>query len=230
MKLGDPVWLLAFTGLSLTAVLPEAHDFMIQMVRENRYGFGFLIFAFFGVLRTALKARFSRRAYPGAAALAGAALSWGCYGLACAVIFWFVNLGVSFAQAGGILPGGGHGLSRQPVKAVLTSFFFTGPFFTSLIYSLFFAPVLLAWQRLAAGAVSAMRHYGRPVGLRTAAEETDWPDFMVAEAVYPLIFRFPLMIAVFMMPPEYWLYLAAWLEVVCGGLGAMASRRQGETE
>lgn len=229
MKLGDPVWLLAFVGLSLAGVLPEAHDFMVQAARDNRFGFGFLIFALFGVLRESLKARFGRQAYLGMAELAGAALLWGCYGLACAVIFWFVNLGVSFAQAGGILPGGGHGLSRQPVKAVLTSFFFTGPFFTSLIYSLFFAPVLLAWQRLASGAVRAVRRYGRPVGLRTAADETDWPGFMVAEAVYPVIFRFPLMIAVFMLPPEYWLYLAAWLEVVCGGLGALASRRHGQS-
>ena len=226
MKLGDLIWLLIFASLSLLMVLPEAHDYVIWASLENRYEFGVVVFALFGMLREALKARFSYRAYPDMAQLAGAAVLWGCYGLACALVFWFVDLGVSFAQAVGILPGGGHGFARHPVKAILTSFFFTGPLFTSLIYSLFFAPVLLGLQKLASGFFSALKKAGRPVGLRRAAAETDWPEFIVSEAAYPFIFRCLLMIAVFMLPQEYWLYLAAWLEVICGGWGALASRKQ----
>jgi hypothetical protein len=122
------------------------------------------------------------------------------------------------------LPGGGYGFSPSPLTSFLTSFFFTGPFFTSLMLNvgpLFF---LAALRRLA---VSLFRAAAERRGLGLT-RRPDWAGFIREEVAVKPLFRLPLLTIVFMLPPDLWLVLAAWLGALLTGLLGLAGAGGGD--
>lgn len=156
--------------------------------------------------------------------MAGLAFMWGLHGLVLALVFWLINGGVMITQAVGILPGGGYGNPASPIKATLTSFFVTGPFFTSLFLNLGFIPVLLALQRLAQAYFLAERPEGRRPSLARTSEAADWADFIRSDLPSSLLFRIPFLTLVFMLPSNLWLVMASLGQVVVAVLSALSRR------
>ncbi len=224
VRRGDLVWLVMFLAASAALAWPVSEDWLWRMAGRHRYLTGFLAFGLLGPLGEALAERFRRRQYPRPGALAVSALGWGVTGLALALLFWVANGGVVLAQASGLLPGGGYGFSPNPLRAFLTSFFFTGPFFTSLILNagpLFFLAVL---RRLAETA-RQLAAEGTWPGPGRICGRADWAGFIREEALIQPLFRLPLLTVVFMLPPELWLVLAAWLGAILTGLLGLAAPR-----
>lgn len=224
MKWGDLIWLACFAAVGLVLILPGPESMLYELAARHRYLAGFLSFALMGALAEAIGARFSGRDYPGASGLAGLSLMWGLHGLVLALVFWLINGGVMITQAVGILPGGGYGSSASPIKVTLTSFFVTGPFFTSLFLNLGFIPVLLALQRLAQAYFLADRPDGRRPSLARASEAADWADFIRSELPSSILFRLPFLTLVFMMPSNLWLVMASLGQVVVAVLSALSRR------
>lgn len=225
MRQGDLIWLACFAAAGLMLVLPGPGSFLYQLSADHRYLSGFLYFALMGALAEAIGARFSGRDYPGARSLAGLAFMWGLHGLVLALVFWLVNGGVIMTQTVGMLPGGGYGSSSRPIKAILTSFFITGPFFTSFFLNLSFIPVLLAVQRLARAYFLVAGQDGRRPPLARVSEAADWPDFIRSELPCSLLFRTPFLILVFMLPSDLWLLMASLGLVVVAVLSGLSQRR-----
>lgn len=229
MRRGDLIWLAAFAACGLMLILPWTGDLTYRLGGDHRYLAGFLSFALMGALAEAIGARFSGRVYPGRRELAALALMWGLHGLALAYLFWLINGGVMVTQTVGMLPGGGYGSRSSPVKAILTSFFTTRPFFTSLFLNLGFIPVLLAVQRLARAYFRLERPEGRRPSLARASAEADWADFIRSELPSSILFRTPFLTLVFMLPSSLWLVLASLGLVVVAILAALARRgREGD--
>ncbi len=226
MKLGDLIWLAVFAAASLQLMLPEAHDLLREAASAHRYLTGLVAFALMGTLGETLAGRFAGRGYPSPSLLAASAAMWGLHGLALAVIFWVFNGGVALAQATGLLPGGGFGSFSSPLRGFFTSFFFTEPFFTSLLVNFGPVPVLLALQRLGMSTLVFRRTKGRWPNLGLASWRADWADFIRYLAVTLPLFRVPLLTLVFMLPPDLWLATAAWLGGVVGGLEGLTRRRK----
>lgn len=227
MKLGDLVWITAFTAAGLLLILPGPKALLPALASEHRYLIGFAAFALMGALAEAIKERFRCRDYPALKELAVRAGMWGLHGLAAALIFWLINGGVIMTQTVGLLPGGGYGRSSIPFIATLTSFFITGPFFTSLFLNLSFVPVLLALQRLGQAGLAIYLREGRRPQLARISEEVDWPGFIRSELPASFMVRTLFLTLVFMLPADLWLIMASLGLVVFAVLSGL-SGREGE--
>ena len=218
MKRADLIWPVLFAAVSFAFFGPLSFDRTLLLAADHRYQAGFLFFSILGVLGEALAARFSRRRWPGIAELAAAFFLWGLFGLAAALVFWVFNGGVIMAQTIGLLPGGGYSASQYAVKAFLGSFFFTGPFFTSIFVNLGFIHCFWALRRLFFSALTLWSFKGRCPDLNQAVAAVDWAAFIRQELLAIPLFRVPMMTVVFMLPQELWLLSAAWLGAVLTGL------------
>jgi hypothetical protein len=223
VKRGDWLWALIFTAASLSLAWPGGSDQLMALAGAHRYGVGFLAFALLGPLGDTLAGRLSGQDYPRLAALLTSALMWGLLGLAAALLFWVINGGVVMAQTVGWLPGGGFVFSGHPLKKMLTSFFFTEPFFSSLLVNLIW-PEFMAALRLGESCVNLRLAGGRWPGLARSLEAVDWAAFLRVEVATRTLVRVPLLTAVFMLPQDLWLALAAWLGAALTGLSALATR------
>jgi len=229
VRRGDLVWITVFTAAGLALILPGPKALVLALTAEHRYLAGLVFFALMGALAEAIEERFRVRGYPCLKELAGLAVMWGLHGLAAALIFWLINGGVVMTQAAGLLPGGGYGRSPYPFIATLSSFFITGPFFTSLFLNLSFIPVLLTLQRLGRAALRLYLREGRRPELTLVSEEADWPAFIRSEMPSSFLFRTLFLTLVFMLPAGLWLPLASLGLVVFAALSGL-SRRETERE
>lgn len=230
MRRGDLIWITVFTAAGLLLILQGPRDLLPALASEHRYLVGFAAFALMGALAEAIKERFRGRDYPDLKELAVRAGMWGLHGLAAALVFWLINGGVIMTQAVGLLPGGGYGRSSNPLITALTSFFITGPFFTSLFLNLSFVPVLLALQRLGQTGLRLYLREGRRPYLAHVSEEADWPGFIRSELPASFVIRTLFLTLVFMLPTDLWLIMASLglvvFAVLSGFSGREAERKQ----
>lgn len=224
VRRGDFLWVAAFGGASYLLIWPDRLDALFGLGLDHRYRTGFLTFAVMGLLGEAAKARFSGSGYPAAGRLAALGLMWGVHGMVLALAYWVVNGGVIMTQTAGLLPGGGLSFSRNWVKGLLTSYFLTQPFFTSLFVNLGVIHPLLAAQRLGAAWLDVRAARGGCPGVTRAAEQADWPAFIKSELISLPLFRVTLLTIVFFLPQEVWLPLSAWLVALLTGLSGFYYR------
>ena len=228
MKIGDficPAVLAALPAMVFWGGLQDLRT--LAAAHPQAVGFG--IFAVLGGAAEAWGLRLAGRGYPGPARLIMSALLWGLHGLLASVLYWVINAGVFLSQGLDILPGGGYVTNANPFKAFFSSFFFTGPFFTSLIVCLTLNPVLLALQRLVLTFWDFRSDKGRWPSLGLASWKADWPAFIHYQLTGVLLIRVPLMTVVFMLPANLWLVTAAWawaLITVLEGLSGRKERRK----
>jgi hypothetical protein len=220
----DLIWPLLFAAVSFTLFGPLTFALTLDLVDSHRYRAGFLFFSVLGALGEALAARFSRGQWPGPSELTAAGLLWGLFGLAAALVFWIFNGGVVMAQTVGLLPGGGYSGSRHLLTASLGSFFFTGPFFTSLFVNLGFVSCFLTLRRLLFSALALRSFKSRWPGLNQTVRAVDWAAFVRRDFLAIPLFRVPMMTVVFMLPQDLWLPAAAWLGAVLTGLFGLVER------
>lgn len=184
-----------------------------------------LAFGLLGPTGETLGRRLSGRDYPPPAHLAASALVWALHGLAASLLYWVLNSGVVLAQGVGFLPGGGYGSGPGLLRAFFSSFFFTGPLFTSILVCLGLTPVLTALQRLALAALDFKLDRGRWPGLALASWKADWPAFIQYNLTSGPLVRIPLMTIVFMLPQGLWLLTAAWCLALAGALEGWGNKK-----
>lgn len=177
-----------------------------------------------GSLGESIASRFNCGYYPCFAALGAAALSWGGFGLALSLLIWLFNGGVVMLQATGLLPGGGLGGSSNAVMAVLTSYFFLQPFFTSLFLNLGGIHPLLAAQLIRRQAMVIFLTERKRPGLDRVVSEVDWADFIRREISAIPILRVPAFTVVLMLPQDLWLVASAFLMVIWGVMEELVLR------
>ena len=226
MKKTDFLLLAVFLAVTLVLLWPETARHMEWLTHNQRYRLGFLVFVLLGLLGEVVTARLGGGPLPRPALLAVQALMWGLYGLSAALFFWLFNGAVALAQGTGLLPGGVWRFGGHFLTGFFSGSFFTEPFFTSLLVSCCFTLPFLAVRRLAGAALNIFLTEGRRPDLRGASEAADWPDFIRAEAIFLPLFRVPGLTFIFMLPPGLWLFTAAWLGVVLGGLFGLNRRKR----
>ena len=224
VRIGDFIWILAFLAASSILMLPDRFEPLYELGLGSRYQTGFVTFALMGALGEAAKSRLRGSLYPRPGRLAALALIWGLHGMVLALAYWVVNGGVIMTQAAGILPGGGLNLSPNRLKGLLTSYFLTQPFFTSLFVNLGVIHPLLAAQRLAEAWLNLRRDEGGLPGLTRAVEQVNWAAFVRAELISLPLFRILLWTFVFLMPRSLWLPLSAGLAAALTGLSGLYYR------
>ena len=224
MKKTDFLYLAVFLAATVVLAWPETARNLEWLTYNQRYRLGFLAFAFFGPLGEIAAARLGGAPRPRPGLLAAQALMWGLYGLAAALFFWLFNGAVVLAQGTGLLPGGVWRFGGHFLAAFFSGSFFTEPFFTSLLVCCCFTLPFLAVHRLMGASLDLFRAEGRRPDLRRASEAADWPGFIRTEVVLLPLFRVPGLTFVFMLPPGLWLFSAAWLGVILGGLGGLRKK------
>ena len=197
---------------------------MEWLTHNQRYRLGFLAYALLGPLGEIAAARLGGGPRPRSAFLAVQAFIWGLYGLLAALFFWLFNGAVALAQGAGLLPGGVWRFGGHFLTSFFSGSFFTEPFFTSLLVGCCFTLPFLAVSRLVGAALNVFWAEGRWPDLRGASETADWPGFIRAEAVWLPLFRVPGLTFIFMLPPGMWLFSAAWLGVILGGLSGLRKK------
>lgn len=174
----------------------------------------------------ALGRRLSGRSYPPPAHLALSAILWAGHGLAASLLYWVLNMGVALSQGAGFLPGGGYGAGPGLIRAFFSSFFFTGPLFTSILVCLSLTPILTALSRLALAALDFKLNRGRWPSLALASWKADWPEFIHYNLTSGPLVRIPLMTVVFMLPQGLWLLAAAWCLALAGALEVLGAKKK----
>jgi hypothetical protein len=205
--------------------LSGTHELLGELSLGHRYRTGFLAFAVMGTLGQAMAYRFVHDRYPAPMILAASALMWGLYGMALGLLIWLVNGGVHMLQTVGMLPGGGLGRSGNILIGVLTSMYFTQPFFTSVFLNLGVVHPFLAALRLGRKAVEIYLAEGKCPGLNRVACAVDWADFIRREVHAVPMFRIPALTIVFMLPQGLWLPTAALVTAVLTALEGLVLRR-----
>ena len=229
-KRGDLVWLVCFAAAGLPLALSGTHDLLRDLSLDYRYRVGFLAFAVMGTLGQAMAGRFAHDRYPAPMVLAASAVMWGLYGMALALLIWLVGGGVVMLQTAGLLPGGGLSISGNPYIGILTSMYFTEPFFTSIFVNLGAVHPLLAVLCLGRKAVEMGLAESRRPGLNRAANAVDWADFIRREVHAIPLFRIPALTIVFMLPQDWWLITAALATAVLTALEGLALRSPAPAE
>ncbi|MDL2260196.1 hypothetical protein LJB99_04915 [Deltaproteobacteria bacterium OttesenSCG-928-K17] len=208
MKKGDlAAALIVLAGAVLLLVLPESHFQARAWARDHRYAAGLLVFLLLGPPADYLRARLSGLDFSARPRLY---LGWALVGLALAAVMWLFNGGVSFAQASGLLPGGGYGhhsFLGRGAAVFFTSVFFLGPLFSAVMLVFIFLPAAGFWFRLTrtrddSGRKNHLKHYFYLWPARNQAG--------VFEAG-PVLIRLALFTLIFMFPQDLWLIMTAWL-------------------
>ncbi|UQZ88468.1 hypothetical protein C4J81_04310 [Deltaproteobacteria bacterium Smac51] len=209
------IWLLIFLMMGLPLFHGPSNRLLELAALHHRFLTGGLIFLAMGLLGETLKARTAGRelSFGGLFRLA---LMWWLCGIAAGLIFPLVNLGVGWSQVMGLLPGGGFSSARRPLTAVITSFFFTGPFFTSIILNLMVIPVWMLRRVLLSAASSRPQYFwpGAETSLNRAVKTVNWSAFIKTETIQTILIRIPFITLVIMMPEKFWLYLTGWLLII----------------
>lgn len=209
------LWPVAFIFISLPLIHAPSNRLLELATAGHPYLAGGFIFLVCGLLGETLKAR-TAKGLISPAGLFLLSFMWWLSGALSALLFPLINLGVNWSQALGLIPGGGYNLSGHPLSAMLSSFFFTTPFFTSLILNFLAIPLCVA-RRVILAAAAFTPHYFWPraeASLNRAVKVINWAAFIKSEAWHSIIIRIPLMTLVIMMPEKYWLYLSGWLLII----------------
>ncbi len=209
------IWPLAFALISLPLFHGPSNRLLELAMENHQHLTGGFVFLAGGLLGETLKARTAKREISPAGLFWLAGLWWLC-GAAAALMFPLINLGVNWSQALGLLPGGGFSSAARPLLAMIGSFFFTGPLFTSLGLN-FLALPLWTVRRVILSAASFKPQYFWPqaeTSLNLAVKTVNWSAFVKSEAWRVVLIKVPLLTLVVMMPEKYWLYLSGWLLIV----------------
>lgn len=228
MKIGDFICLAVLASLP-AAIFGGALQDLRLLASAHPQAVGFGAFAVWGAIGETWGYRLSGRGYPQLSRVFISALLWGLHGLLASVLYWVINSGVFISQGMNILPGGGYVANAGSFKAFFGSFFFTGPFFTSLLVCLTMSPVILALQRLVIASFDFRLDKGRWPSLALASWKADWPRFIHYQLTGVPLIRVPMMTVVFMLPPNLWLFTAAWawsLVTILEGLSSGKERRK----
>lgn len=221
------LWPLAFAILSLPLFHAPSNR-LLELAVENRAILtGGCLFMMGGLLGETLKARLSGGHISPAGLFAVTFLWWLC-GAFAAIVFPLINMGVTWSQTLGLLPGGGFGSAPNPLVAIVASFFFATPFFTSVLLNFMAAPLWML-RRVILSAASHTPPYfwpGADATLNRAVKSVNWSVFAKSEAWQIPCLRIPLLTLVIMMPEKYWLYLSAWLIIVVIMIGNLGGRRR----
>lgn len=225
MKIGDFICPAVMAALPAAVFFGDLQDLRALAAHPQAVGFG--AFAILGGSAEAWGLRLSGRGYPQPGRLILSGLLWGLHGLLASILYLVINAGVFLSQGLDILPGGGYVSNANPFKAILGSFFFTGPFFTSLIICLALSPTILALQRLILAFWDFKSDEGRWPPLGLASLKADWPAFIHYQLTGGLFIRAPLMTVVFMLPTNLWLPAAAWAWGLVAVLEGLSGRKEG---
>ena len=195
----------------LVLVLPVSRALFSSVTSAHPYMIGFVKFAFLATTGEILAGKIATGVFQfpkGAVLKAGV---WGLIGMMIVLLFPVFASGIAAVQAGGLLLGGGNAL----LTAVLIS----------TATNCTFGISMMGFHRIT-DAMIEMHCTQKQVSVMGAVKSVDWSDFIgfVVCKTIPL-FWIPAHSVTFMLPPQYRVFMSAFLSIILGLLLAVAKRK-----
>lgn len=198
-------------GFLLILVLPSSRDIFQAATIAHPYLMGFIKFALLATTGEILAGKITTNVFALPAGAFKKAFVWGVIGMMVALLFPVFSAGVAAAQASSLLLGKGN--------AIITAFL------TSTINNLTFGVAMMAGHRMTDTMIELQGKH-LPARPMDAVRVVDWPGFVsfVVFRTIPL-FWIPAHTVTFMLPPQYRVFLSAFLSIVLGLLLAIAKKK-----
>lgn len=202
-------------SFALVMVLPVSRAAFLAATGTHPYFMGFLKFAFLATTGEILAGKVSTGVFQfprGAVLKAGI---WGLIGMMIVLLFPVFSAGIAAAQDAGLLFGKGNFIAT----AILTS----------IVNNLTFGISMMGFHRVTDTMVEMYSNKKR-VSAMGIVKNVDWPGFVsfVVCRTIP-VFWIPAHSITFMLPPQYRVFLSAFLSIILGLLLAIAKRKSAKT-
>lgn len=217
MNKGDLLWLAALGGVSSLLLIPASHEIFVAMTKNHPYFMGFCKFGILATMGELLAIRIGRGCWNRPPGVIYRAAVWGLIGMLIVLMFEIFSSGVVGASAKGLL---------GTNEGVLAKFMI--PFFISAIMNLTFAPTFMIAHRISDTYLDLTcdeRLSFKEVTLSMVLDRIDWQN-MISFVVMRTIpfFWIPAHTVVFFLPPEYRVFVAAYLAIALGAILSYAKR------
>lgn len=202
-------------SFALVLVLPVSRAAFLSATSMHPYFMGFVKFAFLATAGELLAGKISTGVFQFAKGAVLKAGIWGLIGMMVVLLFPVFSAGVVAAQDAGLLFGKGNFI----VTAILTS----------IVNNLTFGISLMGFHRVTDAMVEMYSKKER-VSAMGAIASIDWQGF-VSFVVCVTMPRFwiPAHSITFMLPPQYRVFLSAFLSIILGLLLTIAKRKSAKT-
>lgn len=197
-------------GFLLMLILPSSREIFQTATVAHPYLMGFIKFALLATTGEILAGKITTKAFAFPSGTLLKAFVWGVIGMMVALLFPIFSTGVAALQADAMILGGG--------SALLTAFL------TSTINNLTFGISMMAGHRITDTMIER-RGTGLSAWPTDAVNAIDWAGFVhfVVFRTIPL-FWIPAHTVTFLLPPQYRVFLSAFLSIVLGLLLAIAKK------
>lgn len=220
MKKGTPqtiIWIMIIALISAILIVPATREVFLAATKAHPYLMGFVKFAILATMGELLAIRIASGSWNAPKGLLWRSLIWGLIGMLITLIFQIFSGGVTFAMAGGFLPGGGN------------TFLFA--FFVSSIMNLTFAPTFMAAHRFTDTWIDLYYEGKRKIRVTDVTKRIDWNGFVSFVVIKTIpFFWIPAHTVTFLLAPEYRVVMAAFLSIALGGILSYAKKKGSQTK
>jgi len=206
------LWILIIVACGAILVIPASREVFLATTKAHPYLMGFVKFAILATMGELLAIRIVSGSWSAPKGLQWRSLIWGLIGMLVTLIFQIFSGGISFAMAGGYLPGGDNMLLFA--------------FFVGSIMNLTFAPTFMAAHRFTDTWLDLHYEGKKNIRVLDVTKRIDWNSFVsfVVMKTIPF-FWIPAHTITFLLAPEYRVVAAAFLSIALGVILSFAKKK-----
>jgi len=219
LKQGDFLWVAALGIISSVLIIPDTHKVFVALTRNHPFVMGFIKFGILATMGELLTIRIGMGKWEMPSGLPYRSMVWGFIGVLITLMFEIFSSGVAGAVSKSLL-WIGDGMTAKIMVA----------FYISAIMNLTFAPTFMIAHRVSDTYIDLLCGEGLPlskVDLPKVIAKIDWQSMFsfVFKKTIPF-FWIPAHTIVFLLPPEYRVFAAAYLAIVLGAILSYAKRKK----
>jgi len=219
LKQGDFLWVAALGIISSVLIIPDTHKVFVALTKNYPFVMGFIKFGILATMGELLTIRIGMGKWEKPSGLLYRSMVWGFIGMLITLMFEIFSSGVAGAVKKGLL-WTGDGTTAKIMVA----------FYISSIMNLTFAPTFMIAHRVSDTYIDIICGEGlalNKVNLSSVIAKIDWQSMFsfVFKKTIPF-FWIPAHTSVFLLPPEYRVFAAAYLAIVLGAILSYAKRKK----
>ena len=222
MKQGDFLWVAALAIISSVLMIPATHQVFVSLTKGHPFFMGFVKFGILATMGELLTIRISTGKWEKPSGLHYRSMVWGLIGVLITLMFEIFSSGVAGAVAKGLLWVGDGTIAK-----IMASFYIAA------IMNLTFAPTFMIAHRISDTYIDLVCGEGMTAGkvnLITILNKIDWHSMFAFVFMKTIpFFWIPAHTIVFLLPPEYRVFAAAYLAIVLGAILSYAKRQKLQT-
>jgi hypothetical protein len=217
MKKGDFLWLATLGIISSILIIPDTHKVFVVLTKNYPFIMGFIKFGVLATMGELLTIRIGLRKWEKPSGLLYRSIVWGFIGMLITLMFEIFSSGVTGAVSKNLLWIGDGMVAR-----------IMPPFYIAAIMNLTFAPTFMIAHRISDTYIDLICGEKVPaaaINLTVILAKIDWNSMFsfVFMKTIPF-FWIPAHTVVFLLPPEYRVFAAAYLAIVLGAILSYAKR------